>query len=49
MKIKNIMPKECAITATIEQVELKNLGNADMPNYMQMDIVKTATLISTTM
>ena len=41
--IKNIMPKECVITAIINMEETRNLGIVHMINCMLMECVKIAT------
>jgi hypothetical protein len=40
------MPKECVIIVIIKMVELENLGNAFIRNFMQVDFAKIAILIN---
>jgi hypothetical protein len=46
IKINNIMQKDYVIIVTINMEELKNLGIVITKNCMQLECVKTATLIT---
>ena len=48
MRIKPIMRKECATTATINTVVTKNHGIAHMINSMRQGCARTATSTTTT-
>ena len=48
IRTNRIMPKVCAVTATIETEDLKSLGSAVTKNFTQLECAKIATLTTIT-